>query len=158
MRTPANFAARPPSEIEWEELLVRYDNGPRALRIALDDGDANGPARERVCDLLRALVSNELRTAALFEAMHTGVPLAADATPRIEMLPDEPRAIVDRFERLRSRNFAAVQRRGLEVWEWQTEAHPHGRVTAHQLIQGSTALDGETLAAVREALRGAGVG
>ena len=158
MSTPAGFAARPPSEIEWEELLVRYEIGPRALRFALDDGDANGPARERVCDLLRALVFNEQWTAARFDAMRTGVAASDDQSPRTEVLPDEPRALFERFERLRSRNFAAVQRRGLEVWEWQTEAHPHGQVTAHQLIQASVALDGETLAAAREARRGAGVG
>ena len=58
MSTPAGFAARPPSEIEWEDLLVRYEIGPRALRLALDDGDAGGPARERVCGLLRALCAH----------------------------------------------------------------------------------------------------
>ncbi|HEU4561685.1 MAG TPA: hypothetical protein VFS20_27920 [Longimicrobium sp.] len=158
MSSPIAFAPRPPSEIEWEELLVRYEIGPRALRIALDDGDANGPARQRACDLLRALVFNELWTAAQFEAMRAGIPVSDDQSPRTEVLPDEPRALIDRFERLRSRNFAAVQRRGLEVWGWHTEAHPHGQVTAHQLIQASVALDGETLASVREALRGAGVG
>ena len=156
MSNPIVFMQRPPSEIEWEELLVRYEIGPRALRIALDDGDAGGPARQRVCDLLRALVFNELWTATQFEAMRTGIPVA-DRPPRIEILPDDLAPLFDRFERLRSRNFAAVQRRGLEVWGWQTEAHPHGPVTAHQLIQASVALDGETLAAVREALRGAGV-
>jgi hypothetical protein len=46
--------AAPPSEVEWEELLVRYELTPRALRAALEDledGDADGPARERVGDL-----------------------------------------------------------------------------------------------------------
>ena len=27
----------PPSEVEWEDLLVRVELAPRALRLALDD-------------------------------------------------------------------------------------------------------------------------
>ncbi|HET7462060.1 MAG TPA: hypothetical protein VFJ82_12465 [Longimicrobium sp.] len=156
MSTPVTVAARPASEMEWEDLLVRYEIGPRALRIALDDGDGAGPARTRVCDLLRALVFNEMRTAVLFEAMRTGFPLQA-GPPRIETMGDDPRALCERYAQLRGRNFAAVQRRGLEVWGWETVAHPHGRVTAFQLIHAACALDGETLAGVREASRGAGV-
>jgi hypothetical protein len=157
MSAPVVVAARPASEMEWEDLLVRYEIGPRALRFALDDGDASGAARTRVCDLLRALVFNEMWTAALFEAMRTGFPVPA-GPPRIETAGDEPRALCERYAQLRGRNFAAVQRRGLEVWAWETVAHPHGRVSAHQLIHAACALDGETLAGVREALRGAGVG
>jgi hypothetical protein len=148
-------AVRPASEMEWEELLVRYEIGPRALGFALDDGDPEGPARERVGDLLRALVVNEMRTATLFEAMRTGAAPSAGAT-RIEVMEDEPRAAFERFTRLRGRNFAAVQRRGLEVWAWHTQAHPHGEISAYQLIQASCKLDGETLAEIRQALRGAG--
>ncbi|HET7232800.1 MAG TPA: hypothetical protein VFJ16_22510 [Longimicrobium sp.] len=157
MSAPVAFAARPASEMEWEDLLVRYEIGPRALRIALDDAQGvAGEARTRVCDLLRALVFNELWTADLFRSMHEGG-RPAHGSPRIEQLPDDPRALYDRYAALRGRNFAAVQRRGLEVWAWQAEAHPHGTVTAHQLIHAATALDGETLAGVREAARGAGV-
>lgn len=157
MSAAAAFAARPASEMEWEDLLVRYEIGPRALRFALADGDADGPARGHVADLLHQLVVNEMRTAAAFEAMRDGVPMAqADAEG--ETAAEAPGALVERFDRLRARNFAAVQRRGLEVWDWRTEVHPHGAVTAHQVIQSSVALDGETLAAVRAALRGAGVG
>lgn len=154
MSAPVAVAARPASEMEWEDLLVRYEIGPRALRIALDDGDASGAARTQVCDLLRALVFNEIWTAALFEAMRTGFPLEA-GPPRIETMGDDPRALHERYARLRGRNFAAVQRRGLEVWGWETVAHPHGRVSAHQLIHAGCALDGQTLAGVRQALRGA---
>lgn len=157
MTATAPFAARPLSEMEWEDLLVRYEIGPRALGFALDDGDPAGPARQRVGDLLRTLVANELRTAALFEAMRTGVSPSAVGAPRVEVLEDEPRAVFQRFSRLRSRNFAAVQRRGLEVWDWHAQAHPHGEVTAYQVIQAACALDGESLAGIRAALRGVGV-
>lgn len=148
------YPAAPPSEVEWEELLVRYELAPRALRIALDDAEPDGAARERVGDLLRALVVNELQVAALFAAMGGGRPVGSET--RIEMMSGDPRAACERFAVLRGRNFATVQRRGLEVWGWRTEAPVWGTVTAHQLILASIALDAETLAGVREALRGAG--
>ncbi|MFL5542597.1 MAG: hypothetical protein ACJ8J0_26670 [Longimicrobiaceae bacterium] len=147
--------AAPPSEVEWEELLVRYELAPRALRIALDDAEPGAEARTRIGDLLRALVVNELQAAALFAAMRDGIPIRTER--RIEMMTDDPRAAYERFAALRGRNFAAVQRRGLEVWGWRTEAPVWGSVTAHQLILASTTLDAETLAGVREALRGAAV-
>jgi len=148
------YPAAPPSEVEWEELLVRYELTPRALRAALDDAEMDGDARERVGDLLRTLVVNELQAAALFAAMRDGRPVGGRT--RIEVLSAEPRAAYERFAALRGRNFAAVQRRGLEVWTWRAESPWMGTVTAHQLILASTALDAETLAGVREALRGAG--
>jgi hypothetical protein len=157
MSNPAIYAARPPSEVEWEDLLVRYEIGPRALHIALDDAaDVAGDARTRVCDLLRALVFNEMWTATAFETMRTGARPPSDAV-RIETMHSDPQAIYERYARLRGRNFAAVQRRGLEVWAWHADLHPHGDVSAHQLIQASVALDGETLAGVRAALKGAAV-
>ena len=156
MTAPAVFLARPPSEVEWEDLLVRYEIGPRALHIALEDADdASHEARTRVGDLLRALVLNELLTAAAFETMRTGAPFAS--APRIEVMGNEPGAIYQRYAQLRGRNFAAVQRRGLEVWAWHASIHPHGDVSAYQLIQTSVSLDGDTLAGIRAALRGAEV-
>jgi hypothetical protein len=114
----------------------------------------DGDARARVGDLLRALVVSELQAAALFAAMRDGRP--ADGQTRIEVTSSDPRAAYERFAALRGRNFAAVQRRGLEVWRWRAEAPGRGTVTAHQLILASTAFDAQTLAGVREALRGAG--
>jgi hypothetical protein len=146
--------AAPPSEVEWEELLVRYELGPRALRAALDDAEPEGDARERVGDLVRVLVLNELQVSALFAAMRDGTPIGGET--RIETMSGDPRAAYERFAELRGRNFNAVQRRGLEVWEWRAEVPWMGAVTAYQLILASTALDAETLAGVREALRGAG--
>ena len=147
------YPAAPPSEVEWEELLVRYELTPRALRAALDDAALEGDVRERVGDLLRALVANELQVTELFAAMRDG--LAVQVEPRAEAMSAEPRAAYERFAALRGRNFAAVQRRGLEVWGWRAESPWMGTVTAHQLILASTALDAETLAEIRQALRGA---
>jgi hypothetical protein len=149
------YPAAPPSEVEWEELLVRYELTPRALRAALDDAALDGDAGERVGDLLRALVANELQVTELFAAMRDGREVQVE--PRIEVMSAEPRAAYERFAALRGRNFAAVQRRGLEVWGWRAEAPGRGTVTAHQLILASAALDAETLAGVREALRGAAI-
>jgi hypothetical protein len=139
--------------VEWEELLVRYELTPRALRAALEDGEMDGDTGERVGALLRALVVNELRATELFAAMRDARPVLQE--PRTEVMAADPRAAYERFATLRGRNFAAVQRRGLEVWRWSAEAPGEGTVTAHQLILASTALDARTLAGVREALRGA---
>jgi len=149
------YPAAPLSEVEWEELLVRYELTPRALRAALDDVELAGDVRERVGDLLRALVVNELQVTELFAAMRDARPVLQE--PRIEVMSSDPRAAYERFAALRGRNFAAVQRRGLEVWGWRAEAPGQGMVTAHQLILASTALDAQTLAGVREALGGAAV-
>jgi hypothetical protein len=149
------YPARPASEVEWEDLLVRYEIAPRALRGALGDGDAQGPARERLGDLLRALAFNEMWTALLFAAMRDGA--GVSERPRMELSRDDPGALFGRFQRLRERNFAEVQRRGLEVWEWTTDAPRFGPATAHQVILASIELDGRTLAEVRDALRGAAV-
>lgn len=150
----AVYLDAPESEVEWEELLVRYELGPRALRVALDDlGDDEGMA-ERVGDLLRGLVLNELQAAALFAAMREREPVSTE--PRMEMLASTPRAAYERYTELRGRNFATLQRRGIEVWAWRTEAPVGGTVTAHQLVLASTALDGETLAGIRMVPRGAG--
>jgi len=145
--------ARPASEMEWEDVLVRYEIAPRALRAALADGDAEGPARQRLGDLLRALVFNELWTALLFAAMRDRA--GVSDRPRLEMAGDDPRALFDRFQRLRDRNFAEVQRRGIDVWDWHAEAPRFGPATAYQVILSSIDLDGRTLAEVRGALRGA---
>lgn len=154
MSSYAVHAEAPPSEVEWEELLVRYELGPRALRVALDDAGDDQAAAERVGDLLRALVLNELQVAALFAAMRDGQPSSTE--PRMEMPADTPRAAYERYAELRGRNFAALQRRGIEVWAWRAEAPLGGTVTAHQLVLASTALDGETLAGIRKAARGEG--
>lgn len=148
------YPARPAGEVEWEDALVRYEIAPRALRAALADGDAAGPARERLGDLMRALVFNELWTQLLFAAMRDRA--GVSERPRVETSPLDPAALFARFERLRERNFNEVQRRGIGVWEWRAFAPRLGPVTAHQLILSSLELDARTLAEVREALRGAG--
>lgn len=144
------FPERPPSEVEWEELLVKYEIAPRALAVAVSDvEDAEaGPAIE---DALRTLLGAEHRASLLFAAMREGRPVEDRATgPGL----DGVRAMADAFAQLRERNFNAVQRRGIDVWEWAAE-EGGARVTPYRLILASVARDGEALAMVRELARGA---
>jgi hypothetical protein len=144
---PPVFAALPPSEVEWEDLLVRYELAPRAVRLALDEDD---PDTVRRGDLLRVLITNERLTAALFAAMREGRDFADPfGAPQVMMLPGDPQALAARFAELRGRNFAAVQRRGLEVWQWRTTTREFGEITAYQMIQRSVDLDAGTLGALR---------
>jgi hypothetical protein len=151
------YPARPPSEVEWEELLVRYEIAPRAVQVALGDASAvDEHARQRTGDLLRGLLANELQTAALFAAMREQQPFAEPIGPaQVVLTPASSPALAARFGELRGRNFAAMQRRGLEVWEWRTSTRVLGEVTAYQLILRAVELDASTLAALREAGQGA---
>src|SRR6185503_12389491 len=88
------YPAAPLSEVEWEELLVRYELTPRALRAALDDAVLEGGAGERVGDLLRALVVNELLVTELFAAMRDARPVLQER--RIEVMSADPRAAYER--------------------------------------------------------------
>ena len=151
------YPARPPSEVEWEELLVRYEIAPRAVQVALGDASARAEAAtQRSGDLLRALLVSELQTAGLFAAMREQQPFADPSGPaQVVLTPAAPEALAARFAELRGRNFAAVQRRGLEVWEWRTSTRLLGEVTAYQLILRAVELDASTLAGLREAGQGA---
>jgi hypothetical protein len=144
---PHVFAALPPSEVEWEDLLVRYELAPKAVRLALD---ADDPDTERRGDLLRVLIVNERLTAALFAAMREGRDFADPfGAPQVMLLPRDLETLAARFGELRGRNFAAVQRRGLEVWQWRTTTRELGEISAYQMIQRSVELDAGTLAALR---------
>ena len=49
------YPQRPPSEVEWEELLVKYEITPRALRLAAEDA---GPGRAgEIVGTLEALLA-----------------------------------------------------------------------------------------------------
>jgi hypothetical protein len=157
MSSPADFPSRPPSEIEWEELLVHYEIGPRALRIAVED--SMRAAATEPFDLglrLFDVVLNEYWTGTLFSAMRTGEKAEWSSVPQFDAVPPVPPfELMDWLARLRASNFATVQRRGLEVWDWRTDLEG-GEITAHQQIKYAVALDGETLAAIRAASREAG--
>lgn len=149
---PRTLPARPPSEVEWEDLLVRVEIASRALRIAVEDAPADHPgvvpALQRGVRAERALQDTLL---AIIDGRE-----APDGAGTEEMSAD-PAALVAEYARLRGRSFVMVQRRGLNVWDWTVRGGPHDGATAYQLFQAAARMDGELLAAMRRALReGAG--
>jgi len=154
MRAWDSFPPRPPGIAEWEDLLVRYEIGPRAVRVALADADDRAAAPDAVLDQLRALLVHEAQAEALLAAMRDRGRVREDV--RVEIQPADARGLYQRYQRLRERNFNAVQRRGREVWDWQAEQPAGGgRISAYQLLNAGAELDGEALALIRGALRGA---
>ena len=149
------FPERPPSEVEWEDLLVRLEIVPRALRLAVEDAGDSPRTRDVVAKAVeREWLVNEL----LLPALRDGSPvhLGASASIQFDGEPDSL-ALAEAFTALRDRNFAQVQRRGLNVWEWRSEVDGGtGQVTAYQMMQWMARSDGETLAEVRAPGRGNG--
>lgn len=148
---PRTLPARPPSEVEWEDLLVRVEIAPRALRVAVEDAPAGHPG---VTAALRTGVMAEALLQDMMEAMVDGRE-AADGFG-LEGLEDDPQALVARYARLRTRSFVMMQRRGLNVWDWTVRGGPYPGATAYQLFQGAARMDGMLLGAVRQAARGDG--
>lgn len=143
--------ALPPSVAEWEDLLVRVEIMPRALRNALD-GVPEAPA---ATELLRELVAREAAAAAWLEAV-AGLPRPDGAGRRVGEERSDGRWLSDRFASLRARNFAMVQRRGVEVWGWEGEVEGGGRATVYQLFSLLVRRDAEALAALRRVARAGG--
>jgi hypothetical protein len=146
---PRTFPARPPSEVEWEDLLVRVEIAPRALRVAVEDAPGDHP---RVVDVLRRGVRAEAVLQDVLEAIIDGRE-ARDGMGS-EALPDDPVALLAEYARLRMRSFVMVQRRGLNVWDWTVRGGPFDGATTYQLFQAAARQDGMLLAAMREAARG----
>ena len=151
---PRTLPARPPSEVEWEDLLVRVEIAPRALRVAVEDAPADHPG---IVQALERGVGGEMALQQMLEAIVDGreVPEGFDAAVR--GMPGDAEALVAEYGRLRYRSFLMVQRRGLNVWDWRVRGGPYDGATAYQLFQAAAQTDGALLAAVRGAAReGAG--
>lgn len=151
---------RPPSIAEWEDLLVRLDIAPRALRVAVDDA---GEGNAEVLRVLQVTVAREGWFGTLVEALREGREVSLDfavAPVGLERAREEVRAAEARelcwaFESLRARTFAQVQRRGVGVWEWESAvAGGGGVVSVYQALVALSRADGETLAMIRAAGRG----
>ncbi|HYW13627.1 MAG TPA: hypothetical protein VE871_16820 [Longimicrobium sp.] len=145
---PRTLPARPPSEMEWEELLVRVEIAPRALRVAVEDAPGDHP---EVIAVLRRGVAGEMVLQATLEAIVDG--REAGEAPGGDGLPDDAAALLDEYIRLRMRSFVMVQRRGLNVWDWTVRGGPYDGATAYQLFQAAARMDGHLLAALRSAAR-----
>lgn len=148
------FPARPPSEMEWEDLLVRYELAPRALHVALSEGSGPGERAPSVVAPLMRLVSREAWSERALAALRSGGPVPGYRGEDVG--PGHARVLAEDFALLRARNFAAVQRRGIDVWEWSAVIEGEGRVSAYQLLMSAVSLDGQTLAQLRAALREGG--
>jgi hypothetical protein len=150
--TAARYPARPASEVEWEELLVRLEIGPRAFRMAADGAAGQ---ENRVFEVAHASVMHEATLTAVLEAMRSGGEVPESIAQVWDVDEEDDRhpldVTVERWAMLRARNFAAVQRRGLGVWEWRTRGGLVGdqTVTAHQALLATLAVDAQALAAVR---------
>jgi hypothetical protein len=148
-----SYPARPESEFEWEDLLVRVEVMCRALRVTLEEIGDGEPAVERI---LAGLAAREEDARRLLE---DAAEVAAGRSPSLSA----PSQVVSfqednlaRFLRLRVRNFAMVQRRGIDVWDWTVRLEDGRRATVYQLLGHLAASDVETLAALRGAARGTG--
>jgi hypothetical protein len=144
--------ARPPSEVEWEDLLVRVEIAPRALRLAVEDAAGQDPD---LVERLRTAVFSEAQLQHVLEATVDGREVA-DPSGMGEM-PADAEPLVAEYGRLRFRSFVMVQRRGLNVWDWTVRGGAWEGVTTYQLFQAAALRDGALLAAVRGGRRqGAG--
>jgi hypothetical protein len=146
---PRALPARPPSEVEWEDLLVRVEIAPRALRVAVEDAPGDRPD---VVEVLRSGVLGELALQGMLEAIIDG--REARDGMGVEGLPADAPGLLAEYARLRMRSFVMVQRRGLNVWDWTVRGGPYDGATAYQLFQAAAQMDGMLLAALRRAARG----
>ena len=152
----ATLAARPESVMDWEDLLLRLEIVPRVVRNTVDDlvNDTLG-AR-----LLAEATDRERRVGDWLERaaglVRDGPPVEGDGESM------SPADLARRFASLRARTFAMVQRRGLEVWDW--EAPLDGAVVVIDDLEGVVYLrlkgscDGCPSSAItaRHAIEGAG--
>lgn len=147
---PRTLPARPPSEVEWEDLLVRLEIMPRALRVAIEDAPEGHRGVVRV---LQMGVLMEMALQKMLEAMVDGRELPADFGVGVEGMSGDAAGLLAEYARLRMRSFVMVQRRGLNVWDWQVRGGSHPGATAYQLFQAAAQTDGFLLAAIRGAGR-----
>ncbi len=138
------FPERPPSEVEWEELLARLDLAPRAFQLAAEDAAGN----PRVAPVLASALALEGWFAMALKELQAGgtIPRDFGSTPAVGTV----REALEGFSALRARNFAALQRRGISVWDWSAATEEEGgRVTTYQAASAVVEMDGRHLAVLR---------
>lgn len=155
-----DLPAQPPSIAEWEELLVRLDIAPRAVRVAVDDIAEPG---EEVLRVLQLAVAREVWYSAVIESLRLGRsfslnvgfgPITFGDHEAGEAREGTATDLCRAFEATRTRNFAQVQRRGVEVWKWESPVNGGRTMTIYQMLTLAARADGETLAMIRAAGRG----
>ena len=150
----AEDAAPHPAHVaDWEDLLVRLEIAPRALRVTLEDAPAGDP---EVRGIVARAAARERVFQCSMEAMQAGAPLPAAAPEGAEEGGGDARTLAEAFTSLRMRTFAMAQRRGVDVWAWQA-ADAEGRtLTVYQLFNRMVREDARLLAALRERIRAGG--
>lgn len=141
---PRGFPPRPPSEVEWEDLLVRVEVASRALRIAVEESRID---RGRLVAALGEGIRFETRLQRALEAIIDDRAVDGDDDAADPL--DDPTALVAEYARLRYRSFLMVQRRGINVWDWTVRGGAWDGATAYQLFQAAAERDGTLLALVR---------
>jgi|GEM_PF-1132188 len=139
---------RPPSEVEWEDLLLRVELMTRAFRNAIEDRDL-----VQAVPVLREMVEREAGVGRWLEGHAIGS-TATGGTENAANSEDEttwrdPALLAQRFLSLRARNFAMVQRRGLDVWDWSGPWEDEEQVSSFQLLGWLQLRDVEALALLR---------
>jgi hypothetical protein len=127
----------------WEDLLVRFEIMPRVLRVTLEEaGGTDGAAAE----ILRRLIASEDELSAwIREASAAG----GDPVHPAPGSAGDLRELADRFASLRARNFAMLQRRGVDVWDWTAPLAAGERMTALRVLGDQVRSDAEALRALR---------
>lgn len=144
----AHFAPRPPSEIEWEDLLIRLEVVPRVIRNRLEEAD---PADPRLALLLAGVVEREAWVGRWLETVAATAVGAATSRRAPEPVDGDVEWLAHRFASLRARTFVMVQRRGLEVWEWAGDVEPGRPATVNQVLCWLAEHDGSALLDLRQA-------
>ncbi|CAN5638621.1 hypothetical protein BH23GEM5_BH23GEM5_07550 [soil metagenome] len=151
----ADFPAAPPGIAEWEDLLIRFELGPRIAATVLEEipaerwSDAGRPGAWSPREHLAHLAVSEAELEAGLRALQSGEPLGGRAPePGPGLGPDR---YLDEYTRLRGRNFGAVQRRGVDVWGWAAPHPEWGTVTVYQLLSAAVRHDGHHIRRIREA-------
>ncbi len=143
----ADVPELPESEVEWEDLLYRLELMTRALRVALEELPVESAGARKV---LRELADREESAGRLLEA-------AADVAAENDSLAAGPlqdeshgyEADVDRFLRCRAHNFAMLQRRGVDVWQWRVEVPGGGPIGVYPFLVWLARGDIDGLSALR---------
>ena len=171
IETLQKLAELPESEVEWEDLLLRMEIMSRVVRVEMEN-----VAADEVHPILLELVEREKAVQGLLEEA-AGIPSNGSENPSADGSPgksepaapghdgvalssgivgtsadaDSPsiEAPVDHFVRLRARNFAMLQRRGIEVWKWRVHPIPGSGATVFQLLSFLVARDVESLRLLR---------
>lgn len=158
----AAYPPRPASEFEWEDLLVRVELMLRALRVTIDD--VHGA--QGVLHILDELAIREAEAGSLLESAalrHTAIRHSGESRkpgergdgragalgPGVRREDGDVADLLAAFLRRRQRNFAILQRRGLEVWNWTAKLPTDETVTVYQLLSHLVTEDVRALAAIR---------